>query len=103
MISVTVTRQPADKPAATAITDPLITADNAARERGRNEIDHNSTNRVLVSLTGPYRTFHRPGQLVEYHGRRETWRGMILRSAVTLTRDGDSFGADMALELEREP
>jgi len=102
MIAVIVQRQPANKPGPD-ITDPLITSENAARERGRNEIDNNSTNRALVNLTGPHRLFVPTGTLVEYLGRRSSWRGMTRRCAITLSRDGDGFTGDRSLEAEREP
>lgn len=101
MIAIIVQRPPADRQG-TDITDPLITSDLAARERGRNEIDRAGTNRALVSLSGPYRRFVPPGTLADVAGRRERWRGMVRRSAITISRNGDTFQADMALELERE-
>lgn len=101
MIAVTVQRAPADRPGQD-ITDPLLTADLAARERGRIEIDRASTNRVMVSLTGPYRQWIAPGSLLAVAGRRGPWRGLVRRCGLTLSREGDSFQADLALEVERE-
>lgn len=101
MIAVTVQRAPGDKQGPD-ITDPLLTSDQAAVERGRNEIDAQCSNRSTVSCTGPHRLFVRPGLIVEYQGLRETWRGMVRRCALTVTRDGDSFSADRSLEIERE-
>ena len=101
MISVIVERAPADRQGPD-ITDQLLTADPPARERGRNEIDRNSTNRSLVSLSGPYRGWRQPGELLHYIGRRGSWVGMVRRSSLTIHRDGDEFRADMALEIERE-
>ena len=102
MISVTVQRAPADKPGPD-ISDPLITSDLVARERGRNEIDAQSTNRSLVTASGPYRQWIQPGVLLSYIGRRATWMGMVKRYAITISRDGDGFSADCNLEIEREP
>jgi len=101
MIAVTVQRAPGDKPGPD-ITDPLLTADPAAVERGRNEIDAVCTNRATGTCSGPHRLFVQPGALVEYQGLRETWRGMVRRCAITITRDGDSFSATRSLEIERE-
>lgn len=101
MILINVQRSPADTQGPD-ITDALLTSDLAARERGRVEIDHHGTNRMQVAVSGPYRGFVRPGILVEYHGRRSIWRGMVRRSGLTLTRAGDSFSADRSLEIERE-
>lgn len=101
MISVTVQRAPADRQGQD-ITDPLLTAAHAAVERGRNEIDAQCSNRALVQTTGPHRLFVRPGTLVAHTGRRASWRGMVRRCAITISRDGDQFTADRSLELERE-
>ena len=102
MISVIVQRPPADTPGPD-ITDPLLTAEQAAVERGRIEIDTNGTNREMVTVSGPHRLWVHPGALVEYHGRRQTWRGMVRRCAVVISRQGEGFTADRNLELEREP
>ena len=101
MIAITVARAPADRQGPD-ISDPLLTTDLAARERGRVEIDRASTNRAVVSMSGPYRRFVAPGALVDVAGRRERWRGLVRRSSITISRSGDGFQADLALELERE-
>jgi hypothetical protein len=101
MISVTVQRAPADKQGPD-ISDNLLTSEAAAVERGRNEIDAVCSNRATFTCTGPHRRFVRPGTVVEYHGRRATWRGIVRRCAITITRNGESFSADRALEIERE-
>lgn len=102
MIQITVQRAPADTPGPD-ITDALLATEPAARERGRVEIDRNSTNRVLVTASGPYRGWLAPGSLLAYHGRRGSYRCLVRRCALTLTREGDSFAATRSLELEREP
>jgi hypothetical protein len=100
MIAVTVQRSPGDKPGPDII-DPLLTADQAAVERGRNEIDGACSSRSIFTCTGPHRRFVLPGTIVEYQGSRETWRGMVRRCAITITRDGNTFYATRALEIER--
>ena len=102
MISILVQRPPADRQGPD-ISDPLLAAPIAARERGRIEIDRESTDRVLVQVTGPYLGWLSPGSLVEYRGRRGSWRGLARRCALTLTRSEGEFRADHAVELEREP
>ena len=101
MISVTVQRAPSDRPGPD-ITDPLLTAAHAAIERGRNEIDAQCSSRALVQTTGPHRLFVAPGTLVSWTGRRTSWRGLVRRCGITISRDGDQFTADRSLELERE-
>ena len=101
MISIIVERAPADRTGAD-IVDPLLTSEPAALERGRNEIDAQCSDRVVVNASGPHRRWINPGTLVEYHGQRNIWRGILTRCAITITRDGDNFTADRALEMERE-
>ena len=74
-MQIIVQRAPADRQGPD-ISDPLLTAPIAARERGRVEIDRESTDRVLVQITGPYLGWLSPGSLVEYRGRRGSWRGL---------------------------
>lgn len=101
MIKITVQRGLGDNPGPD-ITEALLTSEVAALERGRVEIDKNSTSRVMVSASGPYRAWLPPGSLVEYHGRRSSYRALVRRCALTLTRDGDNFSATRSIELERE-
>jgi hypothetical protein len=101
MISVTVQRKPGDRPGPD-ITDQLLTSDAVAIERGRNEIDAVCSNRALFSCSGPHRRFVAPGTLVEFQGRRVAWFGMVRRTALTVTRDGERFSAEVSLEIERE-
>jgi hypothetical protein len=101
MISILAQRPPADTPGQD-IVEPLLTAEQAAVERARIEIDRECTNRAIHTCTGPLRQFVAPGTLVEYQGRRQVWRGLVRRCALTLTRDDDAFSADIGLEVERE-
>ncbi len=101
MISLTVQRAPGNKQG-DDIVDPLLTSDAAAIERGRNAIDATCTDRATFSCSGPHRRWVRPGTVVEYHGHRSTWRGIIRRCAITISRDGNSFSAVRSLEIERE-
>ena len=101
-MQIIVQRPPADRQGPD-ISDALLTAPMAARERGRAEIDRESTDRVLVQITGPYLGWLSPGSLVEYRGRRGSWRGLARRCALTLSRSEGEFRADHTVELEREP
>lgn len=101
MSTVIVQRGAGDKPGPD-IVDDLLSAVPMAVERGRNEIDRQCSNRRIVNLTGPYRSWIDTGSLVEVRGRRGTYRGMVIRTALVVKRDGDSFQADMAIDLECE-
>lgn len=101
MILINVQRSPADTPGPD-IASPLLTSELAARERGRVEIDHESTNRLMVAASGPCRGWVAPGSLVEYHGRRGTWRGLVIRCGITISRSEGGITAERHLEIERE-
>jgi hypothetical protein len=102
MISVIVQRSPGDRPGPD-ISEPLITSEVAAMERGRVEIDRNSTNREIVTAGGPYRQWLTPGALLAFHGRRGSWQGMVKRCGLTISREGEQFTATLSVEMEREP
>ena len=102
MIAVIVERPPGDRQGPD-ISDPLVTSVEAARERGRNEIDRASTNRELVQSNGVLTTWIRPGAMVEVmDAEQHAWRGMVRSCAIVVNRDGDSVTASISLETERE-
>ena len=101
MISIIAERAPADKQGPD-ISDPLITTVPVAVERGRNAIDAVCSNREMVTAAGPLKGFIRPGHLVEVaDSEQQVWRGMVTSCALTITRDGESFSADINTTTER--
>lgn len=102
MIEVTVERAPADK-AGPEISDPLITSIEAAIARGTAEIDRQCTNRVVVAGTMPLAVDIAPGQIAQVgdaeHG---TYRGMVKRVAINLSKQGKDLTATASLQIERE-
>lgn len=102
MISVIVERAPADKQG-DDIVDALITANNVALERGRNEIDSNFTNRESVSSTGPCQGYMRQGRLIEISDSEQlAWRGIIRTVAINVTAGIGSYERMINLTIERE-
>lgn len=102
MINVQVQRVPADRPGPD-ISDPLITSENAARERGRNEIDYACSHRQKVSGSGDLQQFLQPGALVEVQETaRPPWRGQLKRWSMRITRQESEVTADQVMEIERE-
>lgn len=99
MNTVVVERGDGDKPGP-EIVDELLGSTALLVERGRNEIDAQCSNRRIVNITGPYRKWLDTGRIVEFHGRRGCYRGMVIRSALVIKRDGNTFQADMAVDLE---
>jgi len=102
MIEITVERYPGDHPGPD-IVDPLITSAAGARARGNGEIDAHGYDMLIVSGNGPLRADHiPPGSLVEVTDtEQQAWRGQVERSAIVITRTGDTFSATQSLELER--
>jgi hypothetical protein len=85
------------------IGDSLITTEAAALERGRVEIDRNSTSRDLVSLSVPFGRWIAPGSLVAVEDSdNQNWRGMVTKCGLSISRESDSLSAETHLEIERE-
>jgi hypothetical protein len=85
------------------INDSLLTTEEAGRERGRVEIDRNSTPRDLVSLTLPGTRWLAPGSLVEVQDLESaTWRGQVMRCRLATSRDDQGVTATTTIEIERE-
>lgn len=102
-ISVLVTRGAGEHQGAD-VTDPLITTDAVAAERGRNLIDASSTKRQLVTLTCPFSGLHRTGILVEVLDvERPPWIGMLRAQTFTVfVADDGAQTWDTTLTIERE-
>jgi hypothetical protein len=102
MIKALVKRGPADRPGPD-ITNPLITSVQAAVARGRAEIDRNCSHRVLVSSTGPFTGWIKPGALVEVADSEQVaWRGMVRSTALTMAMEDGEYKVDINLTIERE-
>jgi len=101
MISVIVERPPADKQGPD-ISDPLITSEVVAVERGRNEIDFSYSDREIVSGELPYRDWIAPGSIVAIQDMEiPEWRAMATGCTISVTRSGNDFSAACNLSLER--
>lgn len=102
MISVIVERAPSDKQGPD-ISDSLITSEQTAVERGRNEIDEHFSHRGIISSSGPLTGFMRQGKIIEVADSEQlTWRGMIKTCAIVITSGQDSYSRDINLTVERE-
>lgn len=102
MISVIVKRGLGDRPGPD-ISDPLITSEQVAVDRGTAEIDKNSTDRAMVPTTGPFIGWIPPCSLVNVTEMEGSWRGVVNRCALTfdIGMDGQ-FTARTDLEIEKE-
>jgi hypothetical protein len=81
------------------ISDPLLTAEPVAVERGRNEIDKNCSSRQIVTLeVAPLAL--RINTLVEVQDvSGSSWRGLVTGIRISQT---NGEGVAMTLTLERE-
>ena len=101
MISIIVERGDADKQG-DDIVDPLITSEAVAVDRGRNELDMNCSDRILVSSVGPYKEFFETGKIIEVSdSEQELWNGMIKSASLVLDIDNDTISANMNLTIEK--
>lgn len=101
-VSVIVQRSPADTQGPD-ITDPLIATEQQAMERGRVEIERNSTDRVIISGSCPLHSYMQPGQTVQMTDLQTgVYFAMLSSFALTIDRQPDgSHTAVSNITLER--
>ena len=71
-----VQRAPADKPGED-IVDPILVSTLAQIERGRQEINYNSTDRILKTGVVVETDFIKPGVIIEVQDKSGNTRGMV--------------------------
>lgn len=100
MIAIIAQRSPGDRPGPD-ITDQLLTTEAVARERGRNEIDAQSSSRMLYTCTGPLEEYRMRGELVELVQRdRQPLRALARSWTLTINRSETDIQVDQTLTLE---
>lgn len=89
-IDVTVVRYGGDYPGEDII-DPYIGSEQAAIQRGRNELDENSSGLQPVDLTIPYTSGIVPGKYIKVHDYElsEVWVGKCV--SVRIQKDGPAI------------
>ena len=108
MIRLIVSRPPADRPGHDIVETLLSGSGVAARERGRIELDANSSPRELASVE----IDHQPGLAINSLAEvlemgKAPWRGLIDSIRMEITASTDEQGRlvlarAMVLEIERE-
>jgi hypothetical protein len=97
-----VTRLPADKQGPD-ISDQLLTTVDAQIERGRGEINENSTSRVMVSANCPATAYIEPGSTVCVTDmERGNWYGVVDSWALNIDIKDATIEASTSLVIERE-
>ena len=102
-MKIEVTRPPADRQGPD-IVDILLTTEPAALERGRQDIDRTSTNRLSERGTCPQLPAMATGSLLNVTTNRGAWRGKMTFYALTIDigEDGREFTATTSVAIERE-
>lgn len=85
------------------IIDSLLTSELALRLRGKNEIDFNISNRVIVSGTCKIHNWVNPGALVDIDDNQlGRMKGLLRSFSLSISRDGDRANAVTNVRIERE-
>lgn len=102
-VSIIVERSPADRQGPDVV-DPLISSVAQAIQRGRKEIDENSTNRFQVSGANPLYEFMEPCSLVQVTDMQKgNYRGVVLNYSISISRDNSgNHSAMSSVVIERE-
>lgn len=101
-VSITAWRLPKDKQGKD-ISDNLISSETQAAERGRIEIDRQSTNRTIISGTCTMHSHMVPGKMVQVTDlEKGNYMAMLRSFSLTINRSGDDkFSATTNVVLER--
>lgn len=84
------------------VVDELLTSEVAQIARGRGEINHSSSQRIIEQAQIVKRGFVPTGSLVEVVEAGGIWRGKVKYFSRTRTLSGDSYTVDCNLHIERE-
>ena len=85
------------------IIDSLLTNEVVLTHRGRNEIDHNSSNRVMVSGNCKLHTWVQPGVLTTIEDSQlGLLKGILRTFSLNISRNGDNATATTSIKIERE-
>ena len=83
------------------ISDVLLTTEEAAKERGRVEIDKEYSNRVNSNLELVSPVFLYPGSFLGINEGGEIKNGMIKSLRMSLQKNGNTFSTSTSLTVER--
>jgi len=100
MIDITVTRGLGDRPG-DPVEDSLLTDVEAAKERGRNLIEYNYSDRQEITINGPFKEFMRPRRFVNVtDSQGNQFNAMVKSCSISFSFQG-TFAADCSLVLEK--
>lgn len=85
------------------IVDPLLTSIQAIKLRGKNEIDYNSSHRVIHSGTCKTHAWQNPGELVSIQDAESgELKGKLTDFAINISRSGKEVSNTTFVRIERE-
>ncbi len=82
------------------ISDPLLSTEEAAKERGRVEIEKSYTNRKLISLDILNLDFNQPNQLSELIDLFSNQKGLLISSSISISKSGKGLSAKSTANIE---
>jgi hypothetical protein len=83
------------------ISDPLLTENSVALERGRVEIDASYTNRIIASLNIAQRQYVQMGTVIGINEGGLVKNGMLKSLNISLVKENDSFSTATQIVVER--
>ncbi len=83
------------------ISDVLLVTEEAAKERGRVEIDKGYTNRISSNIDLVSPIFLYPGSYLGIDENGEIKNGMIRNLSLSLKKSGETFSTSTSLTVER--
>ncbi len=92
-------RPPADKPGPD-IVSPILISDQSQIERGRQEINYHSTDRILKTGSVLNTEFIQPGVLVELQDKSGNIRGMVTGFSIEIGFSKQNFNTSVNLNVE---
>ena len=98
-MAVIASRPPGDKPGPD-IVDSILSTDLSQRERGRQEINFHSTDRVIESGNLIGTSFIRPGSMVQITNSKESFKAKVTSFAFSII-GGDTYDEYSSIVSER--
>jgi hypothetical protein len=100
-MKIDVRRDPGDK-RGPDVVDALLVTEAACRARGQQEIDANSTNRVIERGNCPLHSYMETGSLVNVTNDMGSYRGKLKAYSFTIDIQGRDFTCTSSVSIERE-
>ena len=84
------------------ISDSLLSTEEAARERGRVEIDSSYSNRKMTTCTIQELTFIQPGSILGIVGLSSSSNGILRSTTIRISRNSQNLEVSTSMQVELE-